>query len=301
MKRRTFLGHSALSLGAVFLPWPKLLGSIEQDQPVYTMKPLREKVGLFLERGGTIGWMIQKNGIVVVDSQFPEQANHLIAEIRKKTKRKIDLLVNTHHHADHTAGNIAFRDIVKTVVAHKNSRLYQEISAKDRKVENEQLYPDTVYEERWSRKVGGETITLRYFGPAHTSGDTVVHFENSNIVHLGDLVFNRRHAYIDKPAGASIRNWMDVLDRIAGEYDDDTLFIFGHAAENDQVTGGKDDLHAMKNYLGRLLEFVEQGMKNGKTKEELCKASVIPGAEEWQGQGIERVVNAAWEELSTGK
>ncbi|MCK7530603.1 MAG: MBL fold metallo-hydrolase [Marinilabiliales bacterium] len=73
------------------------------------MTPLRNNVGFFTERGGTIGWMISKDGLVVVDTQFPEQAQHLIEAIRKQSGRQIDLLVNTHHHGDHTGGNIAFK------------------------------------------------------------------------------------------------------------------------------------------------------------------------------------------------
>ena len=61
-----------------------------------------------------------------------------------------------------------------------------------------QLYPDTTFSESWSQKVGRETITARYYGRAHTDGDAVIHFENANIVHCGDLVFNRRFPYIDR-------------------------------------------------------------------------------------------------------
>jgi len=75
------------------------------------------------------------------------------------------------------------------------------------------------------------------------------------------------------------------------------LFIFGHAFDPAKVTGNKADLSAMENYLSRLLVFVKKEIKIGKTREELLKNQFIPGAEEWKGEGIERSLNAAWEEL----
>ena len=78
-------------------------------------------------------------------------------------------------------------------------------------------------------KVDDETITLRYLGPAHTDGDSITHFENANVVHMGDLIFNRRFPYIDKSAGASVKNWIQVLKQTQKLFDKDTIFIFGHA------------------------------------------------------------------------
>ena len=61
-------------------------------------------------------------------------------------------------------------------------------------------------------------------------------------------------------------------------------------------TGTRDDLKAFQNYLSQVMEFVKKGAAAGKTKEELAKATEIPGAPEWKG-GQARPVNAAWSEL----
>jgi glyoxylase-like metal-dependent hydrolase (beta-lactamase superfamily II) len=298
MKRRDFLFKSGLVAGTAILPWHQLLGAILQEDMAYQMKLLRNGIGYFTERGGTIGYMFDPKGLVVVDTQFPEQAGHLIDEIKKQSKRKLDLLVNTHHHGDHTAGNIAFKGMVEKVVAHKNSKTNQERVAIQRKSEDDQLYPDTLYDETWSSKVGPERLSLTYHGAAHTNGDSVVHFENANVVHMGDLIFNRRHPYIDRGAGASIANWIEVLATVRKKFDGDTLFIFGHAGNGHGVTGGKDDLAAMQNYLDRLLVYARNGVKAGKTLEDLNETEIIPGAPEWKGNGIGRCVTAAYEEVT---
>ena len=139
---------------------------------------------------------------------------------------------------------------------------------------------------------------MRYFGPAHTNGDSVTHFENANIVHMGDLMFNRRFPYIDKSSGASIKGWVKVLGKVRKQFDKDTLFIFGHSGNGYEVTGTLDDIKAMQSYFKNLLKFGKKALKAGKSQEDLLKGlETIPGAPEWKGRGIERNISALYEEL----
>lgn len=295
--RRTFLKNTILTTGALSLPAHNLLAAWFQTLPG-EMVAIRKNVGYYTERGGTIGWYLHEEGVAVIDTQFPEQAGHLIEQLRQKTDKPVDLLFNTHHHGDHTGGNIAFKGIAKNVVAHANSRVNQEKVAVERKIEAQQLYPDIIFEKIFRRKIGREMITARYFGPGHTNGDSVIHFENANIAHVGDLMFNRRFPFIDKTAGASISNWIGVLGEIRKTYDKDTLFIFGHANDGFPVTGSRDDLAAMQNYLDQLLKYVKKAVAEGIGEKDLiAKTTIIPGAEEWKGQGVERSISAAYIEL----
>ncbi|MDX1940180.1 MAG: MBL fold metallo-hydrolase [Saprospiraceae bacterium] len=301
LNRRQFLQTSGFALGASLLPSQELLKNL--FAPAGEMKTLRNNVGIFTERGGTIAWMIDNQGIVVVDTQFPDTAPHLIEEIRKQSERKIDLLINTHHHGDHSGGNIAFKGIVEKVVAHQNSKANQERVAKANNSADKQLFPDTTYDTQWSQKVGNETITMRYFGPGHTNGDSFIHFENANVVHCGDLMFNRRFPFIDKTSGANIKNWITALKKARKTFDKDTIFVFGHAGEGFEVTGSMADLKGMENYLSSLLKYAKKEIKAGKTKEQFTttKLEFIPGAPEWKGQGVERSLTSVWEELVEGK
>ncbi len=297
--RRTFLKSLSLFTGVSILQANNAFGHFLPQNNVWEMQLLRNNVGYFIERGGTIGWMVSEEGIVVIDSQFPEQSGHLIDEIKKKSDNPVDVLINTHHHGDHTAGNIAFKGLAKKIVAHENSKKFQMISAKSRGTDAKQLYPDVTFTNDWSQKVGAENIKAYHFGPAHTSGDSVIHFENANIVHMGDLIFNRRFPYIDTAAGSNIENWIKTLEKVRAKFDNETIFIFGHSLDPKAITGNKEDLKAMENFLHKLLVYVEKNMKAGKSQEELLKTNSIPGAEDWKGQGIERGIKAAWTELST--
>ena len=119
MNRRSFLHSSALTLGALTIAQQKIFGAMFDDP--WKIKMLRGDVGVFTERGGTIAFYLSKKGIAVIDSEFPDQSKHLIDELKKRSNKPFKLLINTHHHQDHTAGNISFKGLVENVLAHENS------------------------------------------------------------------------------------------------------------------------------------------------------------------------------------
>lgn len=298
MNRKSFLRHSAFTAGGLLIAQQHLLANLWQ-QPAWKIKMLDDKTGIFTERGGTILFSFTNEGIVVVDSQFPDQSKHLIDELKKQKESPFKLLINTHHHGDHSSGNISFKDITEHVLAHENSKVNQVATAQKAKTEDKQLYPDITYTDVYRTKIGNETVCMYYFGAGHTNGDSFVHFENANIVHTGDLLFNRRHPFVDRSAGANIKSWITVMEKAQKKFSKKTKFVFGHAADGYEVTGSMDDLKAFQNYLYKTLSLVDKEIKAGKTKEEILKITTIPGAEEWKGDGIQRPLTAAYEELTT--
>jgi len=297
MQRRNFLRTSILTTGGLLLAQKEMLAAFWQ-QPGFKITMLTEDAGIFTEKGGTILFVTGKEGIIVVDAQFPEQSQHLIDELKKKNEKPFKLLINTHHHGDHTSGNISFKGLVENVLAHENSLKNQKNVAVAQKTEDKQLYPNETFGSTWNVKEAGIKYTLYYYGAGHTNGDSLVHFEKQHIVHMGDLVFNRRHPFIDRSAGANIKSWVNVLDKAMKKFDDKTTFVFGHAADGYNVTGTKDDLKAFQGYLVNLLRFTEEQIKAGKTKEDILKATEIPGSPEWKGDGIQRPLTAAYEEIT---
>lgn len=297
MQRRIFL-QGGLSLAMLAMANNRTLANFLM-QPAYKFTLLRNDVGIFTEQGGTIAWLSNNSGMAVVDTQFVDPATHLIAELKKISSKPLNYLINTHHHGDHTGGNLAFKGLAEKVVGHANCLANHQKTAAAQKSEDKQLFADTVFQDQWKAKVGSERIQAHYFGAGHTNGDIIVHFEHANIAHMGDLMFNKRFPFIDRPGGANIQSWVNVLDKTIAKFDKDTLFVFGHAADPEKVTGGKDELKSMQNYLEKLLAFVKNEMKAGKSKEDILKVQSIPGAEDFQGQGIQRSLTAAYEELSS--
>ncbi|RPI66012.1 MAG: MBL fold metallo-hydrolase [Ignavibacteriales bacterium] len=186
---------------------------------------------------------------------------------------------NTHHHRDHTAGNFFLKKYADTIVAQENCPKFQEKQNKGTENEKMQVYADMTFKNQWQRELGKENINVQYLGPAHTGGDSIIYFEKANIAHLGDLVFNGVYPFIDLPGGGSIKGWIDVLEKASQIYPEDTLYIFGHAAEENDVVGKKADLLKMKDYLSALLEYVKKELDGGKSIDEIKKSQAIPGFE----------------------
>jgi glyoxylase-like metal-dependent hydrolase (beta-lactamase superfamily II) len=266
--RRDFLKTSAAA-AAVGAVARNAFGLSQGQQATAVFSPIRRNVGYFTMRGGTIGFLVNPGGVAVVDSQFPAEATACLAGLNQRSdNRGVDLLINTHHHGDHSGGNISFRGVAKKVVAHAKAAEHMR-QPPGAQPPADQLYPDTTFTETWSADVGDERIVARHYGRAHTSGDAVITFERANIAHMGDLAFNQRHPVVDRAAGATMRGWMTVIDRAIAAHSSDTIYIFGHGATGLPITGSRDDLTKFKNYLGAVLAFVETQVKAGKTREEI--------------------------------
>jgi cyclase len=120
------------------------------------------------------------------------------------------------------------------------------------------------------------------------------------VVHMGDLMFNRMHPRVDRPSGASIKNWIAVLDKVARQHKDAT-FIFGHAKPGMPVTGPANELLYFRDYLSAALEFTQKGIKSGQTKEQITAAQALPGFSDHASSGqvltLAGVLTSAYEEL----
>jgi glyoxylase-like metal-dependent hydrolase (beta-lactamase superfamily II) len=301
LDRRQFVIRSSLALaGGVLLHQAPGLAA----EPASGFEELRGSVGIYTKRGGTIGWLVRSDALVVVDSQFPESAGDCLAGLRKRSARKFDALINTHHHGDHTAGNGVFRPEAKIIVAHENVPKLQKKSAEERGNADKQTYADTTFSKSWKMDAGGETVTATYYGPAHTGGDCVVHFHESNVVHMGDLIFNRWYPFIDRPAGASIAGWIDVLEKVVAAHDKETLYIFGHGRPEFGVSGRAADVKVMRDFLAALLEFTAKGIKQGKSVDELAQQEGLPGFGDHVARGdflsLGANIEVAYEELTAG-
>ena len=275
LTRKEFLKASSLLAGGLLLPGSKNFGRVFQ-QSTGNFKNLRDNIGIYTEKGGTIGWFLSQDAFVVIDTQYPDSAKNMLTGLQKKTSRNIDLLFNTHHHGDHTSGNIYLKDFAERIIAQENCKALQE-KAYGGDPAKPQAYPTATFKKEWTQEIGKETVSAKFFGAAHTGGDSVVHFQNANVAHVGDLVFNRTYPFIDSNGGGAIVNWPKVLENIIKYYPKDTTFVFGHGATDEFVTGSMNDLVAMKNYLAALVEFVSGEIKAGKTKEQIASAAEIPG------------------------
>jgi cyclase len=299
--RREFLLSSAAAAVAATFGRPASAFSRLLQEPAFT--PIRDNVGYFTMRGGTIGYLVNPEAVIVVDSQFPAEGRACLEGLNTRSgNRPVDVLINTHHHGDHTGGNISFRGSARHVVAHEKAAEHMR-QPPGGQPPADQLFPDTTFPDSWSSDAGDERVRARHYGRAHTSGDAVITFERANVVHMGDLMFHRRHPVVDRAAGATIRNWMNVLEQTVRDHSTDTVYIFGHANADLPVTGSQADVAHFRDYLDALLTFVQTQVRAGRTRDEvLAMREPLAGFEDFGrfGQPSPRdPLTCAYEEVTS--
>jgi cyclase len=274
-------------------------------KPVFT--DLRRNVTIFTARGGTIAYVNDGGAILVVDTQFSDTAKMFVEGLKTRVANgNVSTVINTHHHGDHTGGNGALKEAgqAKLIVAHQRvPELLKAVAARAAQQTPPAkplpiVPPDQTFPEHYKTTVGGETVTAHHYGPGHTGGDAVVVFEKANIVHMGDLMFNRMHPFVDRVGGASIANWIVTLDKVLKAHGNDTIFIFGHSNAKFQVTGSKADLTVQRDYFHALLDFTRAKIKAGTPREVFVKLTdTLPNFPD-HGPLIDRALAGAFDELS---
>lgn len=281
MNRRQFLLSSSAGAAGVVLSrhvsWAQAPAAQPAAPPVTRFEELRRGVGMFIGQGGTIGYLINGDGAVGVDSQFMNTAEICVAGLKQRAPKGIAMLLNTHHHGDHTGGNKAYG--TANIIAHENCLKSHRAVSEAAKNVDQQAFATKTFKDTWTEKFGNETIEMRYYGPGHTGGDAVVHFQQANVMHMGDLLFNRAHPNIDRAQGARIDNWITVLERIAKRAAKDTIFIAGHAKDN-AVKNTQADIMHFRDYLTAVLDHARAGVKAGRSKDEIVALPALKGFED---------------------
>jgi glyoxylase-like metal-dependent hydrolase (beta-lactamase superfamily II) len=300
MNRRQFLVSSSGFATASLVRLPSWAQQ-PATPPVTAFNEIRRGAGYFTGQGGTIGYVITADGAIAVDSQFPATAGACVEGLKQKAPKGIELLVNTHHHGDHTGGNSVFKPAVKRIVCQEKCLELHKKVASAAANPTPQAFADVTFGESWSATLGDEKVWAFYNGIGHTSGDAVVVFEKANVVHMGDLMFNRLHPRLDVGAGGSARNWIKVLDKVSNGHRDAT-FIFGHAKAGMPVTGPVKELAYFKDYLSRVVDMVEKAVKAKQSKDELVKTAEIPGFADHASSGqiltVAGILGSVYDEIT---
>lgn len=238
-----------------------------------------EKVGdhiyALFGAGGNIGVSAGDDGVFVIDDQFDELNEKIVAAIRDISDKPIKFLVNTHWHGDHSGGNEAFATKQNTLIfAHDNvrKRMTQSHDRGDGRVISpspEDALPVITFSETNTFHLNGEAVKAIHIAHAHTDGDAIVHFTKSNVIHMGDTYFNGGFPYIDVETGGNVYGVIEAADKALALADDETRIIPGHGP-----MATKADLQAYRDMLAVIVGRVEQLVKDGKSLDEIKSAGV---------------------------
>lgn len=219
MKTRISLAAGALLLLAV-----AYLHGQQGNQPA-TLDLIKVKDDVFVIHNpfvpGNTTALVTSEGVVLVDDKFEVDAGNILAMLKTVTNQPVRYVVNTHHHGDHSGGNVRMQAAGAQVIASE--------AAFRHFVDGKQPGPPTVtFVDRALIHLGGQDVRLYHFGRAHTSGDVFVYFPSHRILATGDAFTfgSMTPMLIDYPGGGSAKDWTATLDR-ALELDFD-IVVPGH-------------------------------------------------------------------------
>ncbi|MEO3876951.1 MBL fold metallo-hydrolase [Rheinheimera fenheensis] len=216
---------------------------------------LTENLYMLTGAGGNMATVIAGEKVLLVDSQYAELADKIKAKLTELGAGSgVTTLVNTHLHGDHVGGNSQLAAGVD-IIAHHNvlSRL-----AQDSKFPRNGL-PTITFKEQLKLDLGGQTIRLDYLPPSHTDGDIVVWFEEANVVHFGDLLFEGRFPFIDTNNGGSVKGYIENTRQLIGMLNEQTRVIPGHGQLTDKA-GVQRSLDMMQATLAIVQGYKAAGM-----------------------------------------
>ena len=221
--------------------------------------------------GGNIGVSVGGDGILIIDDQYAPLAGRIRAALKELSDGKLQFVLNTHFHGDHTGGNAEFGKGA-SIIAHANvrKRLVSGSMAKEG-------LPTITFDESLSVHFNGQEIRLIHFPEGHTDSDCVVFFDDANVVHMGDHFFKDRFPFIDLTGGGSVEGYLRNLGHIIENLPADVKVIPGHGA-----LATLDDLKRFRDTIDESVGIIRKKMEDGKSADEI-KAEGLP--EKWKDWG----------------
>jgi cyclase len=239
---------------------------------------LTDRLVLFSGDGGNVVVVIGDDGLMMIDGGLPNRSADLLKAISDVDSHKVRVLFDTHWHFDHVGSNETVGRSGAKIIAHENvkTRLSSGVVSEalnimqsaplDRK--QGPLQPEGIPSETFTKDgkltFGKEKIEYTHIPLAHTDGDTYLFFPNANVLHTGDLLFNRMYPVIDYSTGGWIGGMAAACERLLKVGDDKTQIVPGHGP-----LASKEDLKASRDMLHTVQQRLEAMSKQGKSRDEV--------------------------------
>ncbi len=235
------------------------------DQAIESML-VRDYIYMLQGPGGNIGLVIGDEATFLIDDKYHQTLPAILDAVAALTDRRVDFVLNTHYHGDHTGGNAGLREVGVWTVAHRNVR--PRVAADSD--QSPMALPVVTYDTAMSFFIDGMEIRIEHVPMAHTDGDSVVFFEGADVIHAGDTMFNGRFPYIDVDGGGNVDGVIAAIERILELSGPDTLVIPGH--------GPLADRGDVETYLAMLRDTrarVAAALARGETTDAMVSAGLL--------------------------
>lgn len=181
--------------------------------------------------GGNMGLSIGEDGVFLIDDQYAPLTDKIISAIRKLSNKKIRFIFNTHYHDDHTGGNENLGKMGIDIVAHDD--VYDRLNKEDM---DKHGLPIITFNDRLAFHINDIHIRAMNYQNAHTDADSVIYFDGTNVIHMGDIFENSGYPYVDIDAGGSFIGIINAVEDTLSKIDDKTVIIPGHGKIADKLT-----------------------------------------------------------------
>lgn len=248
-----------------------LLSAHEHKEGKLSFETTKINTGLYMISGaggftgGNIALIVGSDGAVMIDNGLSTVTDILKTEIAKTTKKPIDYLINTHLHGDHIGNNANFSNDGAKIISHKNLR-----ASLVKKGDPKANLPVLTFSDQMTLYINGDSAKITHIKNAHTDGDAIIHFEKSNVIHTGDILFNGIFPYIDGNNGGTLAGVIAGLKYVASLADENTKIIPGHGA-----LANKNDVEKTIALLEDARELVAKLIKAGKSDAEILQANPL--------------------------
>lgn len=277
----------------------------QQDFAAVEMRilPVRDNIFMLVGAGGNITVQTGDEGVLIIDTQYAQLSDKILAAIRTLSDKPLRYIINTHHHGDHVGGNAPLRaagftpvggnvggDISDAgegarILAHENVLLHL---ASDDSVDTEAWPTMTYFNAERDIYFNGEGIRVIHQPNAHTDGDSIIFFRKSDVITTGDAYITSFYPFIDMSSGGTINGFIDaanaIIDLIIPEYGQDggTLVIPGHGRLSDI-----GDVINWREMLTIVRDRIQDMKARGMSLEDVLAAKPTRDYDpRWAGQGI---------------
>ena len=235
--------------------------------------------------GGNVGVRVTAEGVILVDDKYPQDFSEIQKLVRQVSDQPVKYILNTHHHGDHSGGNVEYINISE-IIAHQNAR--------DNMVRgNQEAPPRLVFTDQTAVYLGGVEVRAFYMGRGHTNGDAVIYFPDLKTVHGGDLLHTIA-PFIDYANGGSSKDWVSTMNSILS-LDFDTA-IPGHGAvmSRDDVVAFRNQMEAVRE---RMTKLVTSGMQKSEASEGI-RSETLSWTMEADGLFMQRSIPGFYDEIA---
>lgn len=242
--------------------------------------------------GGVIvnmAFSVGDDGIMLVDSNFEDLTDQIIAAIGQVSDKPIRFLIDTHSHTDHAEGNVSFGETGTIIVAHDAVR-GQLANPPRGEAAAAVALPIITFPEQVNFHFNGEEVEAFHIAAGHTDGDIMIHFKGSDVIHMGD-VFVGHYPIVDTSRDGHLLGIVESLNAAIERVGANTKIIPGHGD-----VANREDMIEFRDMLVGIYDKVSSLVAEGKSLQQVIAAGPTSIYDDrWAGpQGSRGIVTAAY-------